>query len=99
MPGARMKARLRRLEQVVGVDSCPACRDRRGRLVVLRSFHESPNSAVESLGEEPPPCALCGEVPEEVVRIARTVVRSREEAIQRGAGSFDSEPESDSSTP
>jgi hypothetical protein len=78
MSRARLNVRLRRLEQVVGVAGCPGCRDRR-RLVVIRTFQLAADGPVERYGDEPQPCALCGEVPDEMIRIVEEVVSSRED--------------------
>jgi hypothetical protein len=76
--------RLRRLEQAVGT-GCPACRDRRG-LVVVRRRRQGTSLA----WLEPSPCVRCGEVPEQVLQLEEIVVTSRQEAkpwVTRGSRS------------
>ena len=55
--------RLRRLEQAVGT-GCPACRDRRGVVVVRRR-----RQGMSLPWDEPAPCPRCGEVPEQILEI------------------------------
>jgi hypothetical protein len=66
--------RLRRLEQAVGT-GCPACRDRRGVVVVRRR-----RQGMSLPWDEPAPCPRCGEVPEQILEIEEVVVTTREEA-------------------
>jgi hypothetical protein len=58
---------------------CPACRDRRG-FVVLVQAHENAEGAVVPGEPEPEPCARCGAIPERVVQIVEVVVTSHKEA-------------------
>jgi hypothetical protein len=71
-----LRHRLRRLEQAVGT-GCPACRDRRGQVVVRRSRRGTSLPWVD-----PSPCVHCGEVPEQVLELEEILVTSREEAKQ-----------------
>jgi hypothetical protein len=78
----RLNGRLRRLENLaqehglVAGPGCPACRDRRGKEVNVRSRVGADGTL---LWEEdgPPPCPVCGEVPEDVLRIVEQVVPAR----------------------
>jgi hypothetical protein len=58
---------------------CPACRDRRKESVVVRG-RSGDNGEVNWDWEGPPPCAVCGEVTEEVVEIIEQVVATRDQA-------------------
>jgi hypothetical protein len=69
----RARSRLGRLERLVGPPGCPACRDRRGR-VVLVSATGLPDGTVVRTGERPQPCAACGQVPEQVIVVIEVVV-------------------------
>ncbi len=73
-----IRARLTRLERSVGDAACPACRDRRGR-VVKRTGRELADGTVRLEEPGPAPCPRCGEVPEEVVTIIEVVVETRED--------------------
>jgi hypothetical protein len=84
MPSTRLNARLRRLEATVAAAGCPAGRDRRGR-VVLRTTRQSAEGKVLS-DDEPRPCGLCGEVPEEDIEIVEVVVATRDEVAAWQAG-------------
>jgi hypothetical protein len=68
--------RLRRLERDVGT-GCPACRDRRGLVVVRRRRQ---GTSLPWL--EPSSCVRCGEVPEQVLELEEIVITSRQEAKQ-----------------
>jgi hypothetical protein len=60
-----LRGRLRRLERERGEPGCPACRDRRGRIV----WTSVGADGTAPPGEEmPPPCGRCGKVPEQVIR-------------------------------
>jgi hypothetical protein len=77
----RMNGRLRRLERAAGVgrdDGCPACRDRRG-YIVLVTARRQPDDTVAYPEGEPTPCEQCGVVPEQVIAIVETVVETRED--------------------
>jgi hypothetical protein len=76
--------RLRRLEQRVGDPGCPACRDRRGHTVMVRS-RRLPDGTTLPLESEPGPCERCGEVAEFIIEIVETVVESRENVARRAA--------------
>jgi hypothetical protein len=80
----RLSGRLHRLERRVGDTGCPACRDRRGRVVLVTS-RSLPDGKTEPQGDWPPPCERCGEVPEQVVEIVETVVGTREDLIHLAA--------------
>jgi hypothetical protein len=72
-----LSSRLQRLEQRVG-DGCPACRDRRGRVVLVTS-RSLPDGTVAYPEGEPGPCEHCGVVPEQVIEIVETVVETRQD--------------------
>lgn len=65
--------RLQRLEQQAVDAGRPACRDRRGR-IVLRTAKRLPDGTVVVVEEEPQPCARCGQVPEQIIEVVETVL-------------------------
>jgi hypothetical protein len=69
----KANARLRRLERLIDVSGCSECRDRRGRIVLIHAKGLADGTVVE-WGEQPAPCARCGEVAEQIVAIVETVV-------------------------
>lgn len=79
-----LRTRLGRLEQRVGGrdDACPACRDRRGRIVMTTS-QRMPDGTTAPQGDWPAPCAACGAVPEQLVEIVMPVVDAHGEAADR----------------
>ena len=84
MGGAvRLQARLQRLERRIIAErgTCPACRERHGHTVFIRSRRQ-PDGTVVSFNPEPEPCARCGEIPELVIQIIEVVVANREEALR-----------------
>jgi hypothetical protein len=85
----RLQARLQRLERCIIVEQghCPACRDRHGRTVFVRS-RQQPDGTLVPLDPELEPCARCGEVPEGIVEIVEVVVTSRSEwaRLQKSSG-------------
>jgi hypothetical protein len=77
----RMKGRLQRLERAAGVgrdEGCPACRDRRGRIVFATS-QMMPDGTTVPQGDWPAPCEACGGVPEFTIEMVRPVVQTRED--------------------
>jgi hypothetical protein len=78
----RLTGRLRRLEGnarergLLPEPGCPACRDRRGLTVFVRS-RVGADGAVLWEEEGPAACAACGEVPEDVTEIVEQVVLDR----------------------
>jgi hypothetical protein len=64
---------------------CPACRDRRGR-VVLVSGRLGDDGAVAWKRELPPACAVCGEVSEDIIEIVDQIVPARGERRKVPAG-------------
>jgi hypothetical protein len=69
----RLNNRLGRLEQKLPNPGCPDCSDRRGRMV-LALAHRLPDGSVVLRDKEPEACGLCGVVPEDVVKVIRTIV-------------------------
>jgi hypothetical protein len=71
-----LRQRLRRAEHVanrLGYLSCPSCRERHGRTVLV--------NATSSAGWEegdPQPCVACGSVPEQIVVLTEVIVSARE---------------------
>ncbi len=80
----RIRARLARLERTAGVSGCPACGDRRGR-VVLHCGREQRDGSVRFERPGPMPCPRCGEVPEEVVEVVEVVIETREDLARWAA--------------
>jgi hypothetical protein len=71
-----LHARLSRLEQQIGVaHSCPACRHRQGRAVLIEA-HKQPDGTVVSNELEPVPCAVCGQVPERIIEVVLSEVQT-----------------------
>jgi hypothetical protein len=70
-----LRTRLQRLERAQIDTGCPACRDRRGRIVLLTA-EQRPDGTVAVMEGEPASCALCGEVPEQVIEVVETVVEA-----------------------
>ncbi|HEY7159180.1 MAG TPA: hypothetical protein VH575_34870 [Gemmataceae bacterium] len=68
-----LRTRLQRLERKVVDPGCPACRDRRGRIVFVMA-QRLPDGTVVPQEEEPQPCARCGQVPEQIIEVIETVV-------------------------
>jgi hypothetical protein len=63
----------------------PACRDRRGR-VVLVSGRLGDDGAVAWQRELPPACAGCDEAPEDIIEIVEQIVPARGERLNEPAG-------------
>ena len=76
----RLQYRLKRLEQCLGrrEGDCPACRDRRGLVVVVGS-RRLPDGTTTAKGEWPALCETCGEVPEQLIEIVEAVVETHED--------------------
>jgi hypothetical protein len=89
-----LKGRMQRLAAAArrqGLSSeacCPACRDRRRLSVIVRG-REDDDGEVAWKRASPPACAVCGEVPEEVIEIVEQIVPARGEHLKgpRGKGS------------
>ena len=75
--------RLQRLEQSVGSSDggCPACRDRRGGIVIVTS-RSLTDGNTEPRGDWPAPCERCGEAPEQIIEIVEAVVETREDVAR-----------------
>jgi hypothetical protein len=88
-----MHRRLQRLEENVPDAGCPACRDRRGQLVMVEAERRADGSVVLR-DKEPEACAQCGVVPENVVQVILSYVAARnlnEDGYGPSAGSAGSE--------
>ena len=77
MTTARLNARMRRLEHTLPA-GCPACRHRRG-LMVVRTSRQQPDGTIVRGECNPPPCPRCGQVPEQILEIVEVVVETRED--------------------
>lgn len=73
------RTRLQRLERMKIESDCPACRDRRGR-IVLRTSLRQPDGTVVWDRDEPQSCARCGQVPEQIIEVVESVVVERTDA-------------------
>lgn len=71
-----LRRRLQRLERNTVDAGCPACRDRRGRIVLLTT-ERLPDGTVVAVENEPQPCTRCGQVPEQIIQIVLSVVDGR----------------------
>jgi hypothetical protein len=81
-----LRTRLQRLEQRAGgVGGCPACRDRRGRIVLVTA-QRLPDGTVVADEDGPQPCARCGQVPEQIIEVVETVVDESTGAAESEAG-------------
>jgi hypothetical protein len=81
----RLIARLQRLERRVIDPGCPGCRERRGFNVLLNAHRLPDRTLTYPDDDEPKPCDLCGEVPESVIAVIRTVVETREDVARLDA--------------
>jgi len=68
-----MHHRIRRLEQALPHSGCPACRDRRGRIVMVDSRRRADGTPRHPEGRLAP-CERCGQTPEFIIQIVETVV-------------------------
>jgi hypothetical protein len=68
-----LRTRLQRLEQSIVDAGCLACRDRRGRIMLLTA-EQQPDSTVAVVEGKPTPCARCGQVPEQIIEVIELVV-------------------------
>jgi hypothetical protein len=71
-----LRTRLQRLERDRVEEGCPACRDRRGRIVWLTAERLADGTVV-TVENEPQACTRCGQVPEQIVEVVRAVVGER----------------------
>jgi hypothetical protein len=71
----KLRHRLHQLEQRLPA-GCPACRLRRGLVapVTVREVVDEPSGRHKGT---PQPCAVCGDIPEQVIRIVEQVVECR----------------------
>jgi hypothetical protein len=74
-----LRARLQRLERRKIEIGCPACRDRRGRIALVTA-RRLPDGTVVAEEGEPQPCARCGQVPEQIIEVVKSVVGERTDA-------------------
>jgi hypothetical protein len=68
-----LRTQLQRLERNSIDADCPACRDRRGQILV-QVAERLPDGTMAVDSEEPQPCARCGQIPERVIQVVETVV-------------------------
>jgi hypothetical protein len=73
----KLNTRLQRLEQRVGDPGCLACRDRRGRHVLINALKLPDDTLTYPNNDHPLPCEQCGLVPEFVIAVVQKVVKSR----------------------
>jgi hypothetical protein len=84
MTTGKLKTRLQRLERHTTIDrGCPACRDRRGRHVLL-DVTRNPDGTITDPDDAPEACPACGKVPEFIVRAVMSA--ADEPAFCRAAG-------------
>jgi hypothetical protein len=67
-----LRARLRRLERTTIVAGCPACRERRGRTVLLTA-RGLPDGTLAPGEDEPQPCVSCGQIPEQIIKVLEVI--------------------------
>ena len=67
-----LRARLQRLERTTVVAGCPACRERRGRTVLLTA-RRLPDGTVPLVDGEPRPCVRCGQIPEQIIEVVEVI--------------------------
>jgi hypothetical protein len=70
-----LKSRVSRLSRNLQPDVCPACRDRRGGVVIVAG-HNGRHGTFVPDRPPPEPCAICGEVPEKLLVIVEGLVSS-----------------------
>jgi hypothetical protein len=70
-----LRTRLQRLERNRVDAGCPACRDRRGR-IVFRTAEPLPDGTLVWDQDEPQPCKRCGQISEQVIEAIVSVVES-----------------------
>jgi hypothetical protein len=80
----RLHSRLQRLGG--RNDGCPACRDRRGRIVIVTSRRLLDGTTVPH-GEWPTPCEQCGELPEQIIEIVEAVAEPQKDVAHLAAES------------
>src|SRR5437867_2551584 len=75
-----IRTRLQRLEQVAPKATCPACRDRSGRSVLVITHRLADGSWLSQTTDMmPEPCFACGEIPESIIEITEVLLQSREQ--------------------
>jgi hypothetical protein len=77
----RVHNRLARLERqlIRGEGGRRACQDR--RRVVLIETEQMADGTVVLRDPQPEPCAVCGEVPEQIIEVMLTTVTRRDEIV------------------
>jgi hypothetical protein len=65
--------RLQRLERNTVDAGCPACHERRGRIVLLTA-RRLPDGAAVSVEDRPLPCDRCEQVPEQISEVIEPVM-------------------------
>jgi hypothetical protein len=78
----KLHTRLQRLERRVVDPGCPGCRERRGFNVLVNAHRLPDGTLAYPNDDEPKPCPQCGEVPESVIAVIRTVVETREDVAR-----------------
>lgn len=79
-----LRTRLQQLERYTVDRGCPACRDRRGRVVWVTA-QRLPDGTVVVEKTELQPCARCGQVPEQVIVVVEEVAEARTGGAEDGA--------------
>ncbi len=79
-----LRTRLQRLERNAVDAGCPACRDRRGRIVWVTAQRLSDGTVVAEEAELQP-CARCGQVPEQIIEVVECVVDTPTGLSESGA--------------
>jgi hypothetical protein len=76
-----LRTRLQRLERHRVEEGCPACRDRRGR-IVLWTAERLPDGTAVGVEKEPQACTRCGQIPEQILEVVLEVVEQRSGASE-----------------
>lgn len=78
-----LRTPLQRLERNMVDVGCPACRDRRGRVVFVTA-QRLPDGTVVAKEGELQPCACGGQVLERVIEVVETIVEARTGGAEGG---------------
>ena len=77
----KLRTRLQRLEQTVGIDrGCPGCRPRHGLSITVFSEENDDGTVTEPQGM-PTPCEHCAEIPERIVHVIESVLKDTTEDL------------------
>jgi hypothetical protein len=68
-----LRTHWQRLERKTVDAGCPACRDRRGR-IVFRTARPLHDGTIGSVEDEPQPCLRCGQIPKQIIEIVEMIV-------------------------